>query len=235
MYSIKAITDMENLKTHIDPVLQQLKDSLLSLDYDKAKPLLYWLNDWGGKFLLEEDSFVPENLIRYQRGMIVQAHLGFKIGSEQGGLHYSLVVENNNALRNPVIMVIPLRSLKDGELPENTDASEVFLGYDIFQDDIVNLKQKIERLEYAAQRVQEIERNDSKLRAIKINISKGTQRLQSLTKGTVAQVNQMCTLSKLRIYHAKYNGDELFSLRLDPKKLDDIDEKVSSLYLKPKK
>lgn len=187
------------------------------------------------KFLLEEDSFLPETLIRYQRGMIIQAHFGFKVGSEQGGLHYSLVVENNNALRNPVVMVIPLRSLKDGEQPESINDTEVFLGYGIFRDDIVDVEQRITRLNQAAQKVREAEGNGSKLKSIEVSIRKYNKKLQSLKKGTVAQINQMCTLSKLRIYHPKFNGDELSSFTLNPIKLDEIDEKITKLYLKPQK
>ena len=58
-----------------------------------------------------EKQFDPKKLIKYRRGNIVSVHLGYNIGSEQGGLHYGLVIDNNNEKSSKVITIIPLRCL----------------------------------------------------------------------------------------------------------------------------
>ena len=52
------------------------------------------------------------SLRRYKRGEIVKVHLGFNVGSEEGGLHYAVVLDKNNAKSSPVITIIPLTSVK---------------------------------------------------------------------------------------------------------------------------
>lgn len=236
MYKIPKVANDGDIKINIDAVLEQLKNTILKMDFDKAKPLLYWLNDWGGHFLTEEHQFDPEKLIRYERGMVVQAHLGFKVGSEQGGLHYALVVENNNGLGDKVVTVIPLRSLKDKEKPEDVDERfELFLGYGIFKLDIVETENSIVKKEkMLASLTADKINNGKKITIINKTLVKLKKKLNSLKKGTVAQVGQICCLSKLRIYHPTYKGDELSTVKIESLLLDQIDEIVSRLFLKPK-
>ena len=47
--------------------------------------------------LKREVNFAPFFFKKYSRGDIVKVNLGFNIGSEQGGLHYAIVVEDNEA------------------------------------------------------------------------------------------------------------------------------------------
>ena len=70
--------------------LKNLMDTLQSSPSTtgKGKILAYWLNDYA-RLLQSEQSFDPKKLIRYKRGSIVKVHLGYNIGSEEGGLHYA--------------------------------------------------------------------------------------------------------------------------------------------------
>ncbi len=77
----------------------------------KADKLSYWLTDWI-TFLDFEPDFSPQSLRRYKRGEIVKVHLGFNIGSEEGGLHYAVVLDKNNAKSSPVLTIVPLTSVK---------------------------------------------------------------------------------------------------------------------------
>lgn len=230
MVRIGKIQDKEALRKTLDQVLNQLHDTIMNMDIKRATILLHWLNDWSEKFLTIEKQFDPTKLIKYKRGMIVQAHLGFKVGSEQGGLHYCLIVENNNDIRSPIVMVVPLRSLSNGETPEDINKRfEVFVGYGIFENDIRNAERQIRKYE----EMQKSPGLDEDQRSM-INkaLYKLKKKLDSFNKGSVAIVSQMCTLSKLRIYHPKHKGDELYTFRLSQDKLDEIDKVISNLFLK---
>lgn len=226
-YKIDKIENQEDIIRHIDSVLLQLKDSILKMYIKRSKPLLYWLNDWGGYYLIQERMFNPQELIRYERGMVVQANLGFKVGSEQGGLHFNLVIEKNNDLSSPVVIVIPLRSLRENERPQDIDERfEVFLGYNLFSSEIERLEDRIQKLK---------EKNDrnSSQGLIKINkeIGRHKKLVSKLKLGSVAIVSQICALSKLRIYLPKNRNDFLSGFRIDAKTLDIIDNKLMELLI----
>ena len=77
----------------------------------KAEKISYWILDWM-TYLEREENFSPNKMLKYKRGSIVKVHLGFNVGSEEGGLHYAIVIDANNDLKNPVFTVIPLTSVK---------------------------------------------------------------------------------------------------------------------------
>lgn len=84
----------EELKRHKEKALAKMEhyiDSLInspvSKTRGKADKLSYWLEDWS-TFLDFESRFSPSSLRRYKRGEIIKVHLGYNIGSEEGGLHY---------------------------------------------------------------------------------------------------------------------------------------------------
>lgn len=64
------------------------------------------------KYISFEDKFKPTRNISYKRGNIIKVNFGFNIGSEQGGLHYAVVLDKKNDHHSPVITVIPLTSVK---------------------------------------------------------------------------------------------------------------------------
>lgn len=77
----------------------------------KASLLSFWLCDYM-RMIKKEDTFDPHYLKKYKRGDIIQAHLGFNIGSEEGGLHYVIVIGNYNYQSSGTLTVIPLTSKK---------------------------------------------------------------------------------------------------------------------------
>lgn len=218
-----------DLPQKIDEVLLQLKNSMLNMDKDTAIKLLYWLNTWGADYLANENKFLYEELIRYKRGCVVEANFGFNVGSEQGGLHYAIVLDNRNNKSNKVLMVVPLESLPDGKKPEDVNEDyEVFLGYGIFKDDILKIEKEIEKVS-----IKIVDRESNKLEtsALKKTLSKLQKELNKLRKGSVAQIAQICALSKIRIYSPKKIGDKFSNFILNEDKMIDIEEKIMKLYL----
>lgn len=92
-----------DLFEHKSKALQKIDDYLTNLiqsdeprDNGKADKLCYWLNDWMN-FLSFEKDFSPKSLRRYKRGEIIKIHLGFNVGSEEGGLHYAVVLDKSQS------------------------------------------------------------------------------------------------------------------------------------------
>lgn len=95
----------------------------------KANLISYWLKDYS-RMINFEEIFDPTRNISYSRGNIVKLNFGFNIGAEYGGLHYGIVLDNDNAHNSPVVTIIPLTSTKEGkEIHKNN----VDLGNDIYK------------------------------------------------------------------------------------------------------
>lgn len=91
--------------------LEFFLNQTMQTDPNKASKMAYWISDYIS-MLNKEQNFSARNLKRYKRGDIVKAHLGFRIGSEQGGLHYCIVIDADNHINAPTLTVIPLTSVK---------------------------------------------------------------------------------------------------------------------------
>lgn len=116
----------------LDDNLKNLK-AVIDTKNPKTQGIInQWIETWT-RYLQFEDTFDPKKLIYYKRGDIVYAHFGFNVGNEYGGVHYAVVVENDNNNANGNIMVVPLTSLDKakGESMETIHSSEVYLGQDL--------------------------------------------------------------------------------------------------------
>lgn len=228
---LDKVNNKKDLEGNIDKVLAQLKNTILNdMDLNTAEKYLYWLNQLGADYIKNEKKFNYMSLMRYKRGSVVKANFGFKIGSEQGGLHYAVVLDNRNHKSNKVLMVVPIESLPDGKNPADINKNyEVFLGYGIFKDEI----------DYVEKRISSLQRKISKLKADKKDCFKQERQLRklrkelvSLNKGSVAQIAQTCAMSKIRIYNPKHTKDRYSSFILDDDKLNEIERKLKELYFK---
>lgn len=224
----------EQLKTKalndISVYLRDLSNSKNQKDQKKATLLAYWISDYV-KFQKQENNFDPKKLIRYKRGQIVQVHLGFRVGSEHGGLHYAIVIENDNPLSAKVVTIIPLTSVKEKSDIKNLHYSEVYLGDEIYN----NVHQKIVTLKTQAEESLEKHNkeqhllSDEELNHINEqleNTKKMENRISKMKKGSIALVNQITTISKQRIYDPLNSKDTFTSIRLSDSSLDIIDKKI---------
>lgn len=248
---MSKIKTKDELSKHKSDTIQTLDEYLSSLISDdlkksgKADKLCYWITDWV-KFLKFEESFNPASLRRYKRGEIIKAHLGFNIGSEEGGLHYCVVIDKNNAKTSPVLNVIPLTSLKPGVDVNKLRKGSIFLGNELYS----SLNSKIsttsrhlkEELLFAQNLLKKAEADSTTVTQAEINnkISELTKGIISLNKmraavakmktGSIALINQITTISKIRIYDPKTDFDVLSGIKLSNEKLDLIDCEIIKLY-----
>lgn len=108
----------------------------------KSKLLAYWLRDYM-RLLKKEETFLPTKLKRYKRGDIIQLHLGFNLGSEEGGLHYAVVISTYNSNSSDTLTIIPLSSKKSNYKPSpytldlgNVLYDQLSIKYQNLQNDI---------------------------------------------------------------------------------------------------
>ena len=262
---MSKVKSKEEISGHIDNSLNKLNSLLNSyLESDeysvisKADKLSYWIEDYT-KFLTYEPNFKPDKLKRYKRGEIIKVHLGYKIGSEEGGLHYCAVLDKNNSIKNPTITVIPLTSLKEHVDIHNLPLGSVYLGNSLYTAMFAKLSlleniQK-EKLDDLTQKVTElatqitasssneladkfktlIDNHKKEIVAIRMQqrfIEKVKKESIKMNKGSIALVSQITTISKLRIYDPKTNFDILSKIKLSNENLDSIDYEIKKLFLR---
>ncbi|MBE5932940.1 MAG: type II toxin-antitoxin system PemK/MazF family toxin [Lachnospiraceae bacterium] len=239
----KAKTEQELNKHKSDAInkLNKYLDKLIKSNDDKAKgkadKLCYWLVDWC-RFLGLEKNFDSKKLIKYKRGSIVKVHLGFNVGSEEGGLHYAVVLDKDNAMNSPVITVVPLTSVKSNTDLNKLKPGAIHIGNELYnslnskfttkmnevQKRLNDLKEYSDE-EKASEKIPSILKELDQLRDMQSEI-------QNMNRGSIALVNQITTISKIRIYDPKSNHAPLKGVKLSNDKLELIDKEILKLFTK---
>ncbi|OPJ63661.1 type II toxin-antitoxin system PemK/MazF family toxin [Clostridium chromiireducens] len=143
----------------------------------KAELVTYWIRDYI-KYLNFEEKFSPKKLKEYARGDVIKVNFGFNIGNEEGGLHYALVIDNDNSQASGVVTVVPLSTEK---AEDNLSKYDVSLGNElnILVENKLNLaietiKEENEKLQNMLTEVeQEIDKQAVQLEIIKNKKSAG--------------------------------------------------------------
>lgn len=228
---------ISKLSAYIDSLIESGDPKLLS----KSDKLSFWLKDWAS-FLDFESTFSPSSLRRYKRGEIVKAHLGFNVGSEEGGLHYCVVIDKNNSKNSPIVTVVPLTSVKKTTDLNKLHPGGVYLGNELFR----NLSSKIDsvdaaahmRLKYVKDQIkkfpdsmsdEEFNRLNKELSKLESDIDLWKRlkaEILNMKRGSIALVGQIRTISKIRIYNPKTNLDTLSKIKLSNEKLDLLDKEI---------
>lgn len=229
-----------------DDALKDLKNYMDSLEKSKGTKLAYWIKDYS-RFLSQEAAFDSSKLIRYKRGSIVKVHLGYRVGSEEGGLHYAIVMDRNNSIHSPTLTVIPLTSIKPGVNLTNLPQHKLSIGDEVYTLLMANFNAE---LRAAKQRLKEqedfLESIESEtltpeqrclFEAIMTEINSKIAHLKRMKReadrmkiGSIALVGQITTISKIRIYDPKYHNDALSNIRVSSATLDMLDARMQELY-----
>lgn len=228
-----------------DEALTDLKTYMDSLDPRQGKKLAYWVRDYA-RFLNQEKSFEPDKLISYKRGSIVKVHLGYRVGSEEGGLHYAIVMDRNNSIYSPTMTIIPLTSVKPHTDFSKLHTSKLPIGNEVYTLLTSNFNAEIRSAKQHLKEVQDLFDNltctedenllNERMKEISSQISyceKMKKEADHMKQGSIALVGQIVTVSKIRIYDPKYKNDALSQVRISPATLDLLDQKVQELYGPP--
>lgn len=242
----------------------------------KAHLISYWVKDYT-QMLSYEEKFNPAKNIAYKRGNIVKLNFGFNIGSEYGGLHYGIVLDNKNAHNSPVVTVIPLTSVKDSK---DVHFNSVELGNEIYhslkikyntifkslkeeQEEIRNTlalfktfvdltTQTVHELEECEQNPEEFnkkfsdaqkyldtsnklqemwEKKEQHNKEQREYLEKIGLEISRMKEGSIALVNQITTVSKMRIFDPRNLRGVLAGISLSEENMEKINNKVKDLYV----
>lgn len=273
-----------------EEVIQNKKDAIRSLNklleiyindpsgkhLKKAHLISYWLKDYV-RFINFEEKFNPTKNISYKRGNIVKLNFGFNIGSEYGGLHYGVVLDNKNDHNSPIITVIPLTSIKDDK---PVHCNSVNLGNEIYRslklkydtiskslkdeqdeitttlfafstlaemtNDILAETQQCEKGSYEfAQKMALAQSYLDASNNLKIQWEKKKKEnedeqayldkigaeISQMKEGSIALINQITTVSKMRIFDPRNLRGVLAGVSLSEKSMEKINQKVKDLYV----
>lgn len=232
-----------------DEALADLKNLMDSLPEGTGKKLAYWLKAYA-KYLGKEKSFDPNKLIRYKRGSVVKVDFGFNIGSEEGGVHYAVVIDKKNAMGNPVLTVVPLTSVKETTDLSKLRNSQIFLGEVIYEslkknlDDEINkgLAKLDEMSADAAKRTSTEKDADTEYQKRFKEEAKYVNKIihrcklmnaeiEKMKRGSIALVGQITTVSKMRIIDPIFSHDVLSKVRVGDDLLIKIDQKIEELMI----
>jgi mRNA-degrading endonuclease toxin of MazEF toxin-antitoxin module len=234
-----------NIKKQKDIAIQSINNTIQSLidsgdekKTKKASLLSYWIKDYSN-YLNNEINFDPKKHIRYERGSIIKVNLGFNIGNEEGGLHYCVVIDNNPTLASGTLTIIPLTSYKKDK---KIHRDNVLLGNTIYQKLITKGKVIIEDGKECIKTMRKVGTDKgmhcAEFIELKIQFKekiKFTQKIineiEKMKLGSVALINQITTISKMRIYNPKNTSDILYNIKLDSEEMDLINQKLKELYI----
>lgn len=196
----------------------------------KAEKISFWILDWIN-YLDREENFSPNKMLKYKRGSIVKVHLGFNVGSEEGGLHYAIVIDADNDLSNPVFTVIPLTSVKPHTDLDKLGKNQIFIGNEIYEKLTNKLKKLLSKLssiqlpEATEEELAQFQNELAYAKRIKAEIDK-------MRTGSIALIGQVTTVSKLRIFDPRNKYGVLKGLRVSDDILNKIDEHLQKNFFK---
>lgn len=242
----------------------------------KAHLISYWLKDYV-RFIGFEEKFDPTKNIAYKRGDIIKLNFGFNIGSEYGGLHYGIVLDNKNDHHSPVVTVIPLTSIKETKpihdnsvelgneiyrllklkydtiskslKDEETEISEMIALFRTFVDlaeatldetgkceagsedynqKLIDVRKYLD----GANKLEKMWKNKENHNILEQEyLSKIGEEISRMKEGSIALVNQITTISKIRIFDPRNLKGVLAGVSLSEESMEKINQKMKELYI----
>ena len=243
------LTTIKKMNDTFEKLINSVDDRKLK----KADLIAYWIEAYS-KYLDREASFDYSKVMRYSRGDIIQVNFGFNIGSEQGGLHYAVVIDNDNLKSSPVITVIPLSSGSEKDAHQR----DLYLGNELYEKvntkyeklrakttkELLVVQQMLKIIDVLRERnskeisdpevIGQIEKwnNESKrLEEESKRLSIFEKEVNKLKQGSIALMEQITTISKMRIYQPKNSDDLLYNISFSNAAMDKINKRLMELFI----
>lgn len=214
--------------------LDELINSNEDIKLKKADLLSYWLRDYTN-YIKNECNFVPLKQENYKRGNVVRVNLGFNIGSEEGGLHYAIVVNNPSKSSN-IVTIIPLTSKKENSTISKYEVSlgnaiinQIISKLEIISNELSGDYDKVklsEKIEYKDIEIKKLNKKICELNKFK----KEAKKIKNCD--SIALVGNITTVSKQRISTPSVSNKFLKGISISAEQLDLIDCKIIELYTK---
>ncbi len=225
------IAHKENDIKKLNHTFEVLLSSPNPAHWKKADLIAYWLEKYSD-YLLAEDAFDYHRIPRYKRGDIILVNFGFNVGSEHGGLHYAVVLDNANKQSSPVITVIPLSSGSQ----EETYERDLFLGNELYEKLYAKYTSLVTQLQHelpdtiSSQLPLDLNKCTDSLHKQQLLLHRYSKELAKLKGGSIALMEQITTISKMRIYKPKSSSDLLYGIRFSNETMDKINERLKDLF-----
>ena len=197
----------------------------------KVNLLSYWIDTYC-RFIKKEKTFDSSKLKVYKRGEIIQVDLGFRIGCEEGGLHYAVVLNKKDSPYSEVLTILPLSSKKP---TTKNNRYCIDLGSEIYD----KLHEKY--LEEFHNSIKDVKASKTTVTAgetititVKIDTTeadKVQKEIDLMKPGSIALASQITTISKIRITKPLRYSDPFSGIRLSNDSMDLIDNKICELYI----
>lgn len=129
-------------------ILDELDIFFNELDSNRSNKTKYWLKDYI-RFQREEikmSKIKNKGYKKYNKGDVIKAHFGFRVGREFGGLHYAIVIGGYENRKSDTLTVIPLKSAKANINIDFLRKGEFFLGHDVYDAVSRNLKVHLQKI-----------------------------------------------------------------------------------------
>lgn len=123
-----VIQNKKNAVKSINKLLESYINSGNDQLLKKANLMSYWLKTYAD-YVSFEESFDAKRLISYSRGNVIRVNFGFNVGKELGGLHFAVVLDNDNKQSGEVLTVVPLSSTDGKKVHERS----VDLGMELYE------------------------------------------------------------------------------------------------------
>jgi hypothetical protein len=238
---MKSFTVAE-LSAHINTALNKLQallDDYKVTNKKRAILLGYWISDYV--FYISKEDTYNYPIYKYERGDIVQVNFGYRIGNEIGGRHFAVVVDTDNSIKQKVLTVVPLMSLKEN----SKDGKYTFtLSKGLFElhndklnklnAEIKNSRNDINEMLTDPDSSNDHKKIINKLRKLQKQMKElqtFQSSIQKLKSGSIIDAGQIVTISKMRISNPKNSKDSLNRIKLSNEDLDTLNEKLKSLYI----
>ncbi len=224
-------------------------------DYLKKAALISnWLTQYVN-YISFESKFNPRKLISYKRGDIVFVNFGFNIGAEFGGEHYAVVIDNKNNHNSSTITVVPLSSFKPGN---KIHPNDLYLGNELFEKLQLKLKTLVPQLREQCTNtrllldlikeknstatsktdekdlkvlLEDLEKKSISLESEIEKAEKIKSELLTLKQGSIAKIQQITTISKMRIYNPKNSSNPLYGIRFSEETMKLINAKLKEFFV----
>lgn len=225
----------------------------------KAYLISSWLNQFIS-FTSFEEKFDPTKNISYKRGNVVKVNLGFNVGCELGGPHYAIVIDKNNKHSADTLTVIPLISVKSNKKPYERDVllgNELFNMLDsrvkttlteleerqrncktLFQSTNSILEElkscgnvASDKLETIANVLNDVIEESNSIADEIINVKRWNNEVSLMKEGSIARIEQITTVSKMRIWIPKNTSDVLYNISFSENTMKRINDKLKELYI----
>ena len=215
----------------------------------RAMLIAYWLKTYV-KYLRREDDLSSVSVFRLKRGAVICVEFGYRIGRELGGRHYAVVLDTNNSIHRNTVTVVPLGSEKESSkdaaynaiLEDGIYGTVIHKLYALIEsarktlEDAAKMKKEIEGASEEEQTALE-ELRQGKIKSAQALIDQADiwmKEIAHLKTGSVAKIDQVTTISKMRILQPLKKDHPLYGVRLSARDLDKIDAKLMALYFSGK-